>query len=260
MSCKIIAHRGANKKAPQNTLPAFITAINEGTDGFETDVHLTKDGVPVICHNYTIDATSDGRGDITAYTLDELKKFDFGLYYSEEFRNTPLLTLDEFLEVTSESSCEIINIELKCPKDSNISRLVEATFRSVKKYGCLDRVIISSFSPEVLKTVKEIDARCKTAFLYPISHPSVCRLVLYPFFIVKKLGCEYIHPASLVTNKKIVDIAHALDIKVNVWTVNEKKTIEKLLSMGVDGIITDKPLETREIMNEYEQKKARENV
>ena len=61
MSCKVIAHRGTNKKAPQNTIPAFVTAINEGTDGFETDVHLTKDGIPVICHNYTIDATSDGR-------------------------------------------------------------------------------------------------------------------------------------------------------------------------------------------------------
>ncbi len=260
MSCKIIAHRGANKKAPQNTLPAFITAVNEGTDGFETDVHLTKDGVPVICHNYTIDATSDGRGEITSYTLDELKKFDFGSYYSDDFKDTSLPTLDEFLEVAAESSCEIINIELKCPKDSNIARLVEATFRSVKKYGCLDRIIISSFSPEVLKTVKEIDARCKTAFLYPISHPSVCRLVLYPFFIVKQIGCDFIHPASIVVTKKIVNIAHALGLKVNVWTVNEKKTIEKLLDMGVDGIITDKPLETRETINEYEQKKARENV
>ncbi len=260
MSCKVIAHRGANKKAPQNTIPAFVTAINEGANGFETDVHLTKDGIPVICHNYTIDATSDGRGEVTSYTLEELKKFDFGSYFSEEFKGTPLPTLDEFLDVTSKSDAEIINIELKCPKDSNIAHLVEETLKSVKKYGCLDRVIISSFSPEVLKTVKEIDARCKTALLYPISHPSVCRLVLYPFFMVKKIGCDIIHPASIVTNKKIVDIAHTFGIQVNVWTVNDKKTIEKLLDLGVDGIITDKPLETRAVIDEYEQKKAKESV
>ena len=78
MACKIIAHRGANKKAPQNTLPAFRLAVEEGADGFETDVHLTKDGRAVICHNYTIDATSDGRGAIADYTFDELRLFDFG--------------------------------------------------------------------------------------------------------------------------------------------------------------------------------------
>ncbi len=260
MSCKVIAHRGANKKAPQNTLPAFVTAINEGTDGFETDVHLSKDGIPVICHNYTINATSDGRGEITSYTLEELKKFDFGSYFSVDFKGTPLPTLDEFLEVTSESDCEIINIELKCPKDNNITHLVEQTLKSVKKYGCLDRVIISSFSPKVLSTVKKVDARCRTAFLYPISHPSVCRMIIYPFFMVKKIKADIIHPASLVVTKELVEIAHNLGIQVNVWTVNDRKTILKLLDYGVDGIITDKPLETREIINEYEKKKARENA
>lgn len=260
MACKIIAHRGANKKAPQNTAPAFVAAINEGADGFETDVHLTCDGVPVICHNYTIDATSDGRGEVSSYTAAELKKFDFGAYFSEEFKGTPLPTLDEFLEIASESSCEIINIELKCPKNNNIMYLVEKTLESVKKYGCLDRVIISSFSPEVLVTVKKVDSRCRTAFLYPISNPSVCRFIVYPFFMVKKIGCDIIHPASLAVTKNLVKAAHKLGIQVNVWTVNEKNTILKLLSYGVDGLITDKPLETRQIVEEYEKKKGKQGV
>ena len=258
--CNVISHRGANRVAPQNTIPAFESALEIGIDGFETDVHITKDGHVVICHNYTIDETSDGNGKISDMTLKELKSHDFGSYFSEEFKETPLPTLDEFLEVTSESSAEIINIELKCPKDNNISHLVEATLESVKKYGCLDRVIISSFSPKVLKTVKDIDPRCRTAFLYPISHPSVCRMVLYPFFMVKKIKADIIHPASLVVTKELVEIAHRMGIQVNVWTVNDKKTILKLLGYGVDGIITDKPLETREIIEEYELKKAKENV
>ncbi|MBR2411144.1 MAG: hypothetical protein IKB08_05410 [Clostridia bacterium] len=260
MSTKVIAHRGANRKAPQNTLPAFRVAIEEGTNGFETDVHLTLDGVPVICHNYTIDATSDGRGEVSSYKLEELRKFDFGSYFSPDFKGVTLPTLDEFLELTAASPAEIINIELKCPRDNNITHLVEKTLECVKKHGCLDRVIISSFSPKVLSTVKKIDARCRTAFLYPISHPSVCRMIVYPFFMVKKIKADIIHPASLVVSKELVKIAHNLGIQVNVWTVNDKKTIIKLLDCGVDGIITDMPLETRKIIDEYELKKGKENV
>jgi glycerophosphoryl diester phosphodiesterase len=90
MGCKVIAHRGANKKAPQNTAPAFITAINEGTDGFETDVHITKDGEIVICHNYTINETSTGTGRIAEMRLEELKRYDFGSYFSKEFEGVTL--------------------------------------------------------------------------------------------------------------------------------------------------------------------------
>ena len=117
MGVKVIAHRGSNKKAPQNTLPAFRQAIAEGTDGFETDVHLTKDKKLVICHNYTIDDTSNGVGNITSYTLGELKKFDFGSYFGNDFANTPLPTLDEFLDLVKDTDAEIINIELKSQKD-----------------------------------------------------------------------------------------------------------------------------------------------
>ena len=144
MAVKIIAHRGANKKAPQNTMPAFIKAIEENADGFETDVHLTRDLVPVICHNYTIDATSDGVGEISSYTLEELKKFDFGSYFSEDFKGVTLPTLEEFLTEAAKSNGEIINLELKCPREG-MTLLVEKTLDTVKEIGCLDRVLISSF-------------------------------------------------------------------------------------------------------------------
>ena len=111
---KILAHRGANKHAPQNTIPAFLKAIELGADGVENDVHLTKDGELVICHNYTIDETSDGKGNISDYTLEELKKFDFGSYFSPDFAGTKIPTLHEFLEIADPFS--IINVEIKSPK------------------------------------------------------------------------------------------------------------------------------------------------
>lgn len=257
MGCKIIAHRGANKKAPQNTLSAFSLAIKENADGFETDVHLTKDNVPVICHNYTIDATSDGAGNISSYTLDELRRFDFGSYFSADFKGTQIPTLDEFLALVSKSSAEIINIELKKPLGGNTLTLVELTLNAVKKYGCLDRVIISSFSPSLLKTVKKIDARCKTAFLYPTNRPNVCRFMINPFFTAKRIKCDILHPSHLFVSQPLVFIAHKLGYKVNVWTVNDKNTIRRLLRCKVDGLITDMPLETAKAVAEYEKKRGK---
>ncbi len=110
MVTKIISHRGANRYAPQNTLPAFEKSIQLGVDGFETDVHMTRDGIPVICHNYTIEDTSNGMGSISTYTLDELKKFDFGSYFDPAFTGTRIPTLDEFLDLTAKSDIEIMNI------------------------------------------------------------------------------------------------------------------------------------------------------
>lgn len=240
MSCKVIAHRGSNKVAPQNTLPAFKQAIAEGTDGFETDVHLTKDGKLVICHNYSVDDTSDGRGDITSYTLKELKTLDFGSYFSTEYIGTPLPTLEEFLELVAPANAEIINIELKRPKDNNID-IVRKTLSMIKQYGVLDRVIISGFNPRLLKAVKDFEPRCKTGFLYPTLDLATHRLELIPFLTAKRIGADYIHPYSACVSKGIVKQAHRLGLKVNVWTVNDEATVKKLLDMGVDGIITDCP-------------------
>ncbi len=244
MDCKIIAHRGSNKVAPQNTLPAFRCAINENADGFETDVHVTKDGKLVICHNYTIDATSDGRGNITDYTLGELKKFDFGSYFSAEYKGTPLPTVDEFLELVGPTDAEIINIELKSPKRRE-NGMVEKTLDAVKAHGLLDRCLISSFDPRILKEVKQLDPRCKTGFLYPTLQASACRFVSNPFPIAKRIGADYIHPMSVVVHPPLVRIAHKLGLGVNVWTVDDKKTVRSLAAMGVDGIITNCPGKVR---------------
>ena len=260
MDCKIIAHRGANKKAPQNTLPAFRIGAAEGADGFETDVHLTRDGQLVICHNYTIDATSDGRGDITSYTLDELKTFDFGAYFGADFRGTPLPTLEEFLQVAIEGKIEVINIELKSPKNRDY-RIVNKTLELCGRYGVLDRVLISSFDPRVLQSVKNVDPRCKTGFLYPINSWRVCRPVFFePFTIAKRIGADYLHPMYLFVSKAMVKAAHTMGMGVNVWTVDDPRTTRFLLACGVDGLITDCPLEIRACAEEWKKSRNKEEV
>ena len=244
MSCKIIAHRGANKKAPQNTLPAFRLAVQEGADGFETDVHLTKDGRAVICHNYTIDATSDGRGSIADYTFDELRLFDFGSYFGEEFRGTPAPALEEFLEIAKSAALDVINIELKSPKNRNYA-VVGKTLDAVRAFGVLDRVVVSSFDPRLLREVKAAEPRCKTGFLYPCSNPRTSGIVPSALLCAKKIGADFIHPAYIMVSRALVLAAHHMQIGVNVWTVDDPRTTAFLLACGVDGIITDCPLEVR---------------
>ncbi len=247
----IIAHRGANKRAPQNTIPAFQKAIDMGTDGFETDVHLTKDGVPVICHNYTIDETSNGTGKIGDLTLAELKKFDFGAYYSNEFKGTPLPTLEEFLALAKGKGLKVLNIELKPEKDEKRREvLVRKTLELVEEYGLSDILLISSFSKEILDYIKKIDDKCKTALLYPAGYWRAYLAALPPYKQLKKLGCKAAHPQKLCIRGNFVEKAHKNNIQVNVWTVNESEEIRKMIRAGVDGIITDCPDRVRNILNE----------
>ena len=244
MACRIIAHRGSNKKAPQNTLPAFRLAVAEGADGFETDVHLSKDGRLVICHNYTIDATSDGRGAVTDYTFDELRKFDFGSYFSEEFRGTQAPSIEEFLDVAKRADLEVINIELKSPKNRNYE-IVRKTLEAVKDFGVLDRVIVSSFDPRILKEVKRCEPVCNAGLLYPCSDPRVSGFIPSALLCAKRIGADFIHPAYIFVNRALVLAAHRMGIGVNVWTVDDARVTAFLLACGVDGIITDCPLEVR---------------
>ena len=126
----VLAHRGANKVAPQNTIPAFMKALEFNADGIETDVHLCKDGEIVVCHNYTVDETSNGKGLIDELTLAQLKAMDFGSYFNKDFSGVSLPTLSELLDVVR--NMKLINIEIKPPKKDN--DLVKKVVEEINKY------------------------------------------------------------------------------------------------------------------------------
>ncbi len=243
----IIAHRGAKACAPQNTIPSFERAVADLADGFETDVHLTKDGIPVICHNYDIDETSDGTGFIEKMTLEELRRFDFGSWYGEEFRGTTIPTLDEFLAVAKKADIRVLNIEIKRPP-SRLKELVEKTLTAVEEYGLTDRLIISSFSVQILRYVKQCAPAVPTGFLYPSNNPSACYPVVWPAAMVRFTKCNAIHPLHKLVSAPLVKWAHKKGMVVNVWTVNEEEDIKRMLLLGVDGIITDNPAYVREVV------------
>ncbi len=236
---KIIAHRGANFFAPQNTIPAFEKAIQLKTDGFETDIHLTKDGIPVLCHNYTINATSNGKGNISDYTYEELLSYDFGGYFSPAYEGTKIPTVEEFLELFKAADLDVLNIEIKSPKDPKEYNIVEATIDLAKKHDLFDKLLISSFNPELLVRAKEYDSDCKTGILYSPDKKWAWPFILDPIKSALEIKADALHPHEMFVSREYVERAHANGLMVNPWTVNGAKNIEKLLDYGTDGIITN---------------------
>lgn len=235
---KILAHRGANHHAPQNTIPAFLKAIELGADGVENDVHLTKDGELVICHNYTIDETSNGTGDITAYTLDELKQFDFGAYFSPAFEGTRIPTLHEFLEIAEPFS--VINVEIKSPK-SGEKDIVRKTIACVKEHHLFDRLIISSFDPRLLVEAKEIDPSTRTGLLYSPDSPVIEQVYDDPIGYAKSIGADALHPLIAYVDEDYFEDCRKAGLLVNPWTVNLEEAMRLCGEWGSDGVITDLP-------------------
>lgn len=249
---KVISHRGANLVAPQNTIPAFEKSIEIGVDGFETDIHLTADGVPVVCHNYTIDETSNGTGEVTKMTLDELRTYDFGSYFHEKFTGTKAPTLEEFYTLCETADIEIMNVEIKPPLDGNME-IVAKAIDAAKAHGLFDKLLISSFSADVLVECKKVDPECKTGYLYA---PNKAHFYTNMFFgyveFAKKIKADYLHPHYSTVTKKYVKRLHENGIGVNVWTVDKPSTITKMMKCGVDGLITNAPETCKALIARFE--------
>lgn len=235
----VISHRGANRFAPQNTLAAFIKAAQLGADGVETDVRVTRDGHMVLCHNETVNGTSDGKGKVRDQYLGELFNYDFGSWFGGKFENTVIPTIDDFLGVMKENPVDILDIEIKPNKNEN--DFVERIIKKVREYGMIEKLIVSSFDEGILKKVKEIDSSVKTGYLYPSTVNWAVTKVFDPVKKAKEQGFDFLLPHSSYASKKLIDKAHEQGVKVACWTVNKLETLDKLYSWGADGVITDYP-------------------
>lgn len=235
---KLIAHRGANKRAPQNTLAAFRAAREMKIDGFETDVHLTKDGQVVICHNPNIDETSNGKGYINDLTYEQLLQFEFGSYFSTEFAGEKIPLLTDFLDLAA--GLEIINIEIKTPYNKDYS-VVDETLKIAAEKDLSDHILISSFDPVVLRRVKDVDSSVHTALLYDFTKKAYWENRKNLLQHAIRLGCSALHPYKHMINEEMIRQAHEAGMFVNCWTVNDSSGAKKLQAIGADGLITDVP-------------------
>ncbi len=230
---KIYAHRGASGLAPENTMAAFYLALEQGADGIELDVHLTKDEKLVVIHDEDIKRTSNGEGLVAKMTYDELLKYDYGYWFSPEFKGEKIPTLKEVLDFISKNTMTL-NIEIKTSPIYYNRKTTELVYKEVKESGLLDRVIISSFDHQATADMKEIDKTVKTAALYGANFLGIEEYL-------EKNKFDFTHPIHECVTRKIVEKIKSKKIGVNVWTVNDKDEALRLQDLGVDAIITNYP-------------------
>ena len=228
-------HRGASAYAPENTLAAFNLAFDMGADGVELDVSLTKDRVPVIIHDDRVDRTTDGRGAVRDLTLAEIKRLDAGAKFDAKFRGEKIPTLAEVLSTAGKRG--IVNIELKSGTLSNVGLEVVAIARVIEETGAADRVIVSSFNHFALHRMHALIPRVPLGLLYfnrvPISYPQeALRPLARP---------TALHPRFVVVTPQFMRWARGKHYQVNTWTVDEPEEMRRLIALGVDSIMTNKP-------------------
>lgn len=232
----ILGHRGASAYAPENTLAAFGRALALGADGFELDVTLSADGVPVVIHDDTLDRTTNGRGPVSGLALAELKQLDAGYAarYGAAFAGEPLPTLDEVFAAYGQRA--IINVELKSDRTAG-RQLAARVVDRVRAHGLEARVLISSFQFSNLKRVRALDPALPIGLLY-MSAAGGARLVRC---LTPRLAPEAHHPGHTALTAAAIEWYHRQQLRVNTWTVNAEAELRRLTVAGVDGLITDRP-------------------
>jgi len=226
----IYAHRGASADFPELTLAAYEGAVAQGADGFECDVRLTKDEVPVLWHNATMLERAANPGLIAEMT------------YKEVSRAYPqILTLDEFLAFAIKSKKGVL-IETKHPVLSG-NRIEEVVVRKLHEIKGIEKIDISvmSFSWLAIEKMKRLDRTIPTTFLM---HKKT------PWFQAKLSSAKSIGPGinelreEPIRGKRIKELGRSL----NVWTVDADADIKLCAQVGVDILITNKPAHAREVL------------
>jgi glycerophosphoryl diester phosphodiesterase len=237
----IIAHRGASKQAPENTMPAFRRAIELGAGGIELDVHLSRDGHLVVTHDEQLERTSNGKGLVRDKTLSELKSLDFGSWFSDKFKGEKIPELYEVLELFRDWD-GILNIEIK-NGPIFYPGIEKAVSDEICKYNMVQRTIVSSFNHYSLVDIRKINPEVRTAPLYMAG--------LYePWEYARRIGACAIHPLFYNIVPEVMKGCKLNGMMVNPFTVDQPEYIKAMISAGVDGIITNVPDIALKIVNE----------
>lgn len=236
----IVGHRGNSAVTPENTMPAFVSTTRAGAEYFEIDMYLSKDGVPVVIHDGTVDRTTDGTGSVTNMTLEELRALDAGSWFSPAFAGTKIPTFDEVLTYVSNGGADVV-IEYKGEWNVEDTQL---TVDMIEAAGVENKVLAQSFSATTVANFATVAPDLPVGWLTGGIDASIIDTA-------EQMGADAINPSSATAES--VAMAHDAGLGVFVWTQNNAAAWESLTAMGVDGIITDRPDALRGWMQRYNQ-------
>jgi glycerophosphoryl diester phosphodiesterase len=241
----VIAHRGYSLMAPENTLPAFRLAIISGADLVELDYHHTRDGIPVVIHDSTLDRTTDVRSlwrqtnvTVAARSADDLRLFDAGAWFDPLFRGTSIPLLTEALDLIQSRSVTLI--ERKAGDAPTLIGLLSDR-------NLIDQVVVQAFDWSFLRECRALAPDLILGALGPPSRRDGRELTESEKWLnagyldeIELIGAQLvvwnrqIHPASVIE-------AQRRGLRVWVYTINEPVTAAVLVGLGVHGVITDNP-------------------
>ena len=242
---EVHAHRGGAGLAPENTLAAFRKALELGVDALEMDLHVTRDGAVVVIHDETLDRTTDGRGGVSALSLEEVKRSDAGRKFAPAFRGERIPTLREVIDLVKAMGDTPVRLDLELkyrrdhpgePKDFE-ERVVEI----LRETGFVGRVNVISFHHPSLAKMKAMEPRIRTGLL-----AGGRQAPPDPVALVRQYLADYYSPSFRHVTAEVVAAFHLADIPIVPWTVNEEAEMRRLMALGIgtlagDGIATDFP-------------------
>jgi len=254
------AHQGGAWEAPSSTLHAIAAALEAGATGIELDVHATADGHLVVCHDPTVDRTTDSSGQIADLTLAQVRVLDNAYWWSPGADVSPGLDPDRYPfrgrapqdpqfgialleEVLEEFPGVVLNLDIKRTAPV-VAPYEEALAVLLRRFGRTDDVIVASFLDAAT------DAFAAFAPEIPTSAGTAATAGFYQAVRAGERPAPLRHVALQVpvsygdvtlVDQRFVDVAHEEGLAVHVWTIEEEVEMERLCELGVDGIITDRP-------------------
>lgn len=241
---QVFAHRGGCALGPENTTAAFDLGLAAGADGLELDVHLSADGVVVVCHDDTLDRTTAAKGAVAKLTAAELASVDAGCRYSDGRGGYPFrergVGVPALREVLERYPGVPIIVEMKV----NSEAMGRAVAEVVRSAGAVDRVCVAGYGPRAMAAARAAVPGMVTS----ASHPEV-RLAVYrsmagwPVRDVAYQAYQVPERAGLipVATRRFIRHAHEAGVRVQIWTVDAESDMRRLLVWGVDGLISNRP-------------------
>ncbi|MFB6465879.1 glycerophosphodiester phosphodiesterase [Cytobacillus sp. Hz8] len=240
----ILAHRGYSAKYPENTMKAFMEAHKAGADGIELDVQLTKDEEIVIIHDEKVDRTTNGKGFVKDFSLNEIKKIDAGYHKLGGLRKEPIPTLQEVFDWLKTNDL-ICNIEFKNGRFP-YKGMEEKVISLVRDYQLSNRIIFSSFNHYSIVYCYRLAPEIEIAPLY-------LEGLYMPWIYAQSIRAKGIHPRFEAAPDFLVKASMEAGIQVRPFTVNKEDEIKRLIKVDCSAIITDDPVKALRIRREMKK-------
>lgn len=231
---QIVSHRGYSSKAPENTIPAIELAIQAHADYVEIDVQQTKDGVLVLLHDRNLRRTTGLNKLIYNTNYKEIKKLDAGSWFGSEYAGTNIPTLEEVLELCQGR----INLSIELKFHAHKKNLEEDLIALIEEYDFVENCFVSSFNYDSIVKIKKLNEDISTGYIMSPAYGD----------FYNKPHIDFLSVRATLVSRNIVERAHEAGKEVHVWTVNTRKDLERMKSLGVDYVVTDEPQLAKEVL------------